>query len=86
VDFREFDYILAMDNQNLQNLTKMKLRYGFPDKTIFLMRDFVEEEKGQSVPDPYYGGEEGFHEIYRILDRSIESFLEELKERHQLYA
>jgi protein-tyrosine phosphatase len=86
VDFREFDYIIAMDNQNLQNLDKLKIRYGFPDKTIYLMRDFVEEEKGQPVPDPYYGGEEEFHKIYDILDRAIEDFLQELKERHQLYA
>jgi protein-tyrosine phosphatase len=75
-----------MDNQNLQNLDKLKIRYGFPDKTIYLMRDFVEEEKGQPVPDPYYGGEEEFHKIYDILDRAIEDFLQELKERHQLYA
>lgn len=86
VDFREFDYILAMDEHNLQNLNKMKIQYGFPEKPIFLIRDFVEESQGLSVPDPYYGGEEGFHEIFKILDQSIDHFLQKLKERHQLYA
>lgn len=86
VDFREFDYILAMDHQNLQNLNLMKSKYGFEQKEIFLIRDFVEGSQGKPVPDPYYGGEEGFHEIYRILDEAIDHFLNTIQERHQIYA
>ena len=50
------------------------------------MRDFVPGEEGLSVPDPYYGDEKGFDEIFQILDESIESFLTKIKEVHQLYA
>ncbi|PZX56705.1 low molecular weight protein-tyrosine-phosphatase [Algoriphagus chordae] len=85
-DFRDFEYILAMDDNNLRNLNNLKVRYGFADKEIFLMRDFVDATQGMSVPDPYYGGEEGFEEIYQILDEALDSFLANVKARHQLYA
>lgn len=85
-DFRDFDYILAMDDSNLRNLNNMKVRYGYPDKDIHLMRNFVEHTQGMSVPDPYYGGDEGFEEIYQILDEALENFLAQVKETHQLYA
>lgn len=85
-DFRDFDYIIAMDDSNLQNLLRLKNEYNFPNKEIHLMRDFVPGWEGLPVPDPYYGGEEGFEEIFQILDESIESFLTKVKEVHQLYA
>src|SRR5690606_30052940 len=72
-DFRDFDYIIAMDDSNLENLQTLRVTYNYPNKEIFLMRDFVTGWEGLSVPDPYYGGEEGFDEIYQILDTSIES-------------
>jgi protein-tyrosine phosphatase len=85
-DFREFDYIVAMDDNNLRTLNNLKVRYNFIAKEIFLMRDFVERWQGMSVPDPYYGGEEGFEETYQILDEAIDGFLEKIKVTHQLYA
>lgn len=85
-DFREFDYIIAMDDHNLRNLNNLKVRYNFTDKQIHLMRNFVPEWEGLPVPDPYYGNEEGFDEVYRILNEAIESFLEKIKASHQLYA
>lgn len=85
-DFRDFDYIIAMDDSNLRNLNNLKTRFGFPEKEIFMMRDFVPESEGLSVPDPYYGGEEGFIEIYRILDEAIGHFLSQIQENHQIYA
>ncbi|WP_111670963.1 low molecular weight protein-tyrosine-phosphatase [Algoriphagus litoralis] len=85
-DFRDFDYIIAMDDNNLRNLNNLKVRYNFPDKEIFLMRDFVAGEEGLPVPDPYYGNEEGFEEIYHILDQAIDHFLVKVKEVHQIYA
>ena len=50
------------------------------------MRDFVPGKEGLPVPDPYYGTEDGFYEIYRILDESIDCFLAKIKETHHLYA
>lgn len=85
-DFRDFDYIIAMDDNNLRNLNNLKLRYNYSEKAIYLMRDFVLGWEGLSVPDPYYGGEEGFEEIYQILDQSIDEFLTKIREVHQIYA
>ncbi len=84
-DFRDFHYIIAMDENNVKNLNSMKVRYGFPEKEIHLMRDFVPGSEGLPVPDPYYGGEEGFEEIYKILDEALDNFLAKVKETHQLY-
>ncbi len=85
-DFRDFDYIIAMDDTNLRSLQALSAKYKYSDKEIFLMRDFVTGCEGLSVPDPYYGGEEGFDEIYQILDESIEGFLTKIKNVNQLYA
>jgi protein-tyrosine phosphatase len=85
-DFRDFDYILAMDDNNLRTLENLKNSYSFFGKEIQLMRDFAPECQGMSVPDPYYGGDEGFEEVYQILDEAIEGFLEKVKATHQLYA
>ncbi len=85
-DFREFDYIIAMDNTNLNNLNNLKIRYNFANKPIYLIRNFVAESEGLPVPDPYYGSQEAFDEVYTILNEAIEGFLEKIKGMHALYA
>lgn len=85
-DFRDFDYIVAMDDSNQKNLQTLRDKYKFANKEIYLMRDFVPGCEGLPVPDPYYGGEEGFDEIFQILDESIDNFLTKIQEAHQLYA
>ena len=84
-DFRDFDYIIAMDENNIRNLENLKAHFGFAQKEIHLMRNFAPDSKGLPVPDPYYGGEEGFEEIYTILDEAMDGFLTKVKEIHQLY-
>jgi protein-tyrosine phosphatase len=74
-----------MDENNFKVLDQVKVRFGFPNKEIYLMRDFTNHTKGLSVPDPYYGGEEAFEEIYQILDEAIENFLNKVIVIHQLY-
>lgn len=83
-DFEDFDYILAMDNSNLQNI--LKLKPAHIDKCeICLMRDFDEVAKAsKDVPDPYFGGDEGFQEVFEILERANSKFLDHLLEKHQL--
>ncbi|MEM9897446.1 MAG: low molecular weight protein-tyrosine-phosphatase [Bacteroidota bacterium] len=70
---QEFDYVLAMDRNNLEDIQK---KVGKSSK-VFLMRDFDSVEMGADVPDPYYGGVDGFEKIYTILERSIEHFMQE---------
>jgi protein-tyrosine phosphatase len=74
-DFREFDYILAMDSNNLNNIKILDQTGQFGDK-LHLMRDFDTENPGGDVTDPFFGGEEGFKNVYDILNRSVTNFIE----------
>ena len=81
-DFRDFTYIIAMDSSNLRNLEVLKLQSRFPNKEIFLMRNFAAGETGLAVPDPYYGGEEDFENVYHILDAALDGLISHLKVAH----
>lgn len=80
-DLAHFDYILAMDSSNLQNILRIPNANLHRDK-IFLFRDFEGSVKGAEVPDPYFGNEDGFQQVFEILDKAMESFLDKLAQRH----
>jgi|CXWL01.1.fsa_nt_gi protein-tyrosine phosphatase len=72
-DFDRFDLILAMDRGHRRELLA---RAGSGRSvSIRLMREFDPEAKDQDVPDPYYGGEDGFEAMYRILDPACRGLL-----------
>jgi protein-tyrosine phosphatase len=79
-DFTSFDFILAMDKSNLQNILRHPDSQNHASK-VKLMRDFDPYEEGSEVPDPYHGGEKGFQEVFNILDRSLDNFIGFLEER-----
>lgn len=76
-DLNDFDYILAMDNSNYSNILRLPGSETYAHK-VQLMRNFDPAGKGE-VPDPYYGGEKGFQEVFDILDRTMEKFLDHLE-------
>jgi protein-tyrosine phosphatase len=78
-DFTSFDFILAMDKSNLQNILRHPDIQNHASK-VKLMRDFDPYGKGSEVPDPYHGGEKGFQEVFDILDRSLDNFIGFLEE------
>lgn len=78
-DLSSFDYILAMDKSNHQNILRL-LKDKAHTQKVMLMREFDTIDKGGEVPDPYYGGEKHFQEVFEILDRSTENFLAHLQE------
>ncbi len=72
-DLVNFDLILAMDQNNYDNI--LRLSSATPNQhKIKLMREFDPNEPGE-VPDPYYGGEEDFQEVFDILNRSIDNLI-----------
>jgi protein-tyrosine phosphatase len=73
-DFHDFDYIIPMDGSNMQHINRVKPA-AYKAK-IVLLRDFDPEGKGLSVPDPYYGTEKDFEEVYQIVYRSCKHFLD----------
>ncbi len=77
-DFEEFDLILPMDSSNFRNLKELDRKNRFADK-IVMMRDFDPQPGDGNVPDPYYGGMQGFENVYQILARSSKAILDELK-------
>ncbi len=75
-DLEEFDYILAMDNNNFRELERLKNLFGSSKSQIFLLRNFDPQGKNQEVPDPYFNGLNGFETVYEMLDRSLDNFLD----------
>lgn len=74
-DFAEYDYILAMDRENKRDLEQARRQAPDGHAQILLMRDFDTQGKGEDVPDPYYGGTNGFHDVYDMLERSTTGLL-----------
>lgn len=83
-DFAEFDYIIAMDDENYADLKSMPSSSKKGAADLYLMRDFDDIGTGENVPDPYYGGNDGFSYVFELLDRSCANLLEKIKEDHQL--
>jgi protein-tyrosine phosphatase len=78
-DIKQFDFIVAMDRSNMERLHQLADEEDL--EKIFLMRDHDELNRGSDVPDPYFGGINGFQEVFEILDRSTEAFLNYLESR-----
>ena len=78
-DFRDFDLLLAMDMSNLKGLRRIAPDDGALDKARLIM-DFAPDNALDEVPDPYYGGQEGFEEVYRMLDEACENLLNRLQD------
>ena len=75
-DLQSFDDILVMDQSNLSATLGLDKSGNFRNK-IHLLRDFDRAEPGADVPDPYYGGPNGFQNVFDIIDRSVEEWLKE---------
>ena len=76
-DLIEFDIILAMDDSNFNNILKSPSAEEFSYK-VKKMCDFVHELPFTEVPDPYYGGEQGFETVLDILEEGSKNLLIEL--------
>ena len=77
-DLGRFDYVIAMDRDNLRTLERMAASSAV-DADIRLLRDFDPARDGDDVPDPYYGGASGFENVYQIVKRSCEALLARLR-------
>ncbi len=78
-DYDEFDYIIAMDHNNLKDIYSLDNSSKHSNK-IKLMTDFSKEFFNLEVPDPYYGGSKGFDTVIDILEESCKGFFDFLCE------
>ncbi|MEJ1238655.1 low molecular weight protein-tyrosine-phosphatase [Chryseolinea sp. T2] len=73
-DLDEYDYVLAMDRSNYQNIKRLANAQN--RSRVIMMRDFDPGHAGEEVPDPYYGNQKHFEDVYEILFRSLSAFVE----------
>jgi protein-tyrosine phosphatase len=77
-DFARFDLILAMDAANLGDLQRLRPAQAKGELDLYLRRFGLAEDE---VPDPYYGGSEGFEQVLDLLEQASDALLAELKGR-----
>ena len=77
-DFRRFDYILAMDYANLAELEIMRPADHEGHLGLFLRFATGAATAAEEVPDPYYGGDDGFARVLDLVEAASEGLLEEL--------
>ncbi len=76
-DFEKFNYIVAMDDSNYENIIDMKSRKSLSDfASIKKIQNFRSIFQEIEVPDPYFGGDEGFDNVLDILEDSVSGFLD----------
>ena len=79
-DFADFDYILAMDLKNLAALQDMRPE-DFPGQ-LGLFLAFAENIELKEVPDPYYGGANGFNHVLDLVEWASEGLMREIVDAH----
>lgn len=78
-DFARFDYVLAMDSSNLDDLLSMCPEQHRDKVRLFL--EFADDPLRQDVPDPYYGGGQGFEQVLDLVEAGARGLLEAIRQR-----
>lgn len=73
-DADRFDLIICMDRENERNV----LRMGIPREKVSLLLEYDVDSPEREVPDPYYGGPDGFEHVFELVDAACEKLLEKL--------
>jgi protein-tyrosine phosphatase len=77
-DFERFDLILAMDEENLLELQR-RAQADYHER-IRLMMEYAPSAGRRAVPDPYYGGEQGFEDVLDLLEEAADGLIDALLE------
>ncbi|MCO6162729.1 low molecular weight protein-tyrosine-phosphatase [Flavobacterium sp. NRK F7] len=76
--FEQFDYIFAMDMSNYKNILQLAPNTEAKAKVKLILNELFPNENVE-VPDPYYGGEEGFENVYQMLDKVCDVIAKKIK-------
>lgn len=71
-DFEKFDYIIGMDQANVEDLKELAAAEN--QSKIFLYLDILSETKGREIPDPWYTG--NFEETYQLIQKALPTWLD----------
>ncbi len=78
-DFERFKTIIAMDRENQRDILRLR---GAVKQKIYCLREFDPRQDSLDVPDPYWGGPDGFDAVFDIIYRSCECLLDHLVDDH----
>jgi protein-tyrosine phosphatase len=81
-DFSRFDYIYAMDRENLENMRRICPPELAEKVSLFLA--LAPELETDEVPDPYYGGTQGFEHVLDLIETASERLLEKIRREHKI--
>lgn len=76
-DFEDFDFIFVMDASNKENVLQLAKNTS-EAKKVQLILDEIFPFENVDVPDPYYGGDQGFESVYQMLDQACEEIVKRL--------
>lgn len=76
-DLEDYDYIFAMDNNNYQGIRRLTSNQELLSH-VYMFRDFDPQGQGD-VPDPYYGGQKGFENVFNIVNRTCAYILDQME-------
>jgi len=79
-DFSYYDYILAMDEENLRSMQQLKPADYSGHLGLFL--DFSGQDAYREVPDPYYGGNQGFQTVINLVEEGCSGLLEHIRKQY----
>lgn len=83
-DFKKFDYIMGMDDQNIEDISSMITSKVGDNFELLKMRKFDSDSSEEDVHDPYYDTMHGFERCYQVLHESCQNFLNYIIEKHKL--
>ena len=76
-DFDSFDQIFVMDKSNKANVLSLA-RNDFDKKKVRLFLELIDDFPINEVPDPWFGGDEGFIDVFEMLEKASDQFIEEI--------
>ncbi len=77
-DCRTFDYVLTMDEENYRTVSAL----CDGDAVVRPFLDFATGSPGREVPDPYFGGPDGFERVLDLVEEASEGLIEDIRRRH----
>jgi protein-tyrosine phosphatase len=78
-DFAHYDFVVAMDQENYISLSRQCPEHLI--ERIHLFMDFAPQMRTREVPDPYYGGPQGFERVFDLVEAASEGLLEQIRQR-----
>ena len=75
-DLDEFDLILAMDASNYNDILALA-NDEFSESKVKMILNYANPGMNEQVPDPYYGGNQGFQDVYKLLEKACRAIIEE---------